>query len=63
MSPLLDFKRIEETRAVIEELWPELVHKLPPVPGDSRVQAPPRLSAGLFAQHHSNQFLLSQFGT
>jgi hypothetical protein len=31
---LLEFKRIDvvsdEMRAVIEDLWPELVHKLPP---------------------------------
>ena len=32
--PLLDLERVEaisdEMRVVIEELWPELVHKLPP---------------------------------
>ena len=31
---LLDLERVEaisyEMRAVVEELWPELVHKLPP---------------------------------
>ena len=37
VTVVLDFERIEavsdEMRALIEELWPELVHKLPPKEG------------------------------